>query len=214
MRCLFLFTLLCFVSACGDGIPDIGDGNGALLVIANADFDGNRTRVRVEVFRNNNRLGENEANVQVAVGENGALQTLNQGGGQRFEIDLNGYTRDLRLLVTAGADNVDAFFQGPSPIIISSPAAGQVFEVSQGEDVFVAWEGIDGDSATEVEISTQGFRTTILGDPGEFSIPFFDVNRDANEVTIRRTNVAELDGGVPGSFFRISAEADVSLSIR
>src|SRR5688572_2844742 len=106
------------ICACGQGIANvrsIGDGNGALLVIAET--------------------------------EDGALQALNFQGNS-FELDLDGYAQEYRLVVTSGNDNVDAVFTGPSSLILTSPAAGQTFAISEGEDVVVEWEGADRDGAT------------------------------------------------------------------
>ena len=206
-----LFFLLFSVATLGCGINNIGDGNGVLLVDASADFDGNRTRVRVDVFRNGLQLDDTNAIVQVAIGEDGVLQGLNFQGNNRFEIDLDGYTQELHLAVNSAADNVDVVFTGPDIPTIDAPTAGQTVNISQGEDLQVQWSSEDGD-ATQVRISTQGFSTTIIDDPNSFTIPFFDVDVDANEVTVQRTNVALLDGGADGSTFRISAETTVGFN--
>jgi hypothetical protein len=206
-----LFFLLLSIAAIGcDGVKSIGDGNGVLLVDASADFDGDQTRVRVEVFRNGQRLDDTNAIVQIAVGEEGALQGANFQGN-RFEIDLNGYTQELRLAVNSASDNVDVVFNGPDIPIIEAPTAGQTVNISQGEDLEVQWDREDRD-ATQVRVSTQGFSTTLLEDPGSFTIPFFNVNFDADEITVQRTNVALLDGGADGSTFRISAEASADFN--
>src|SRR5688572_1586860 len=95
-----------------DGVRSIGEGNEALLVRAEASFDGDDTQVRVEVFRNGQRLDDTNAQVQIAIGEDGTPQAT-QFQGNRFEINLNGYTQELRLFVDSAADNVDATFNGP-----------------------------------------------------------------------------------------------------
>jgi hypothetical protein len=206
-----LFFLLLSVAAIGcDGVKNIGDGNGVLLVDATAEFDGDRTRVRVDVFRDGLQLDDTNAIVQVAIGEDGVLQGVNFQGN-RFEIDLDGYTQELHLAVNSAADNVDGVFNGPDIPIIDAPTAGQTVNVSQGEDLKVEWSRGDRD-ATQVRISTQGFNTTILDEPNSFTIPFFNVDVDADEVTVQRTNVAILDGGADGSTFRISAETTVGFN--
>jgi hypothetical protein len=209
MKRLFFLCLSLVALGC-DGLKSIGDGNGVLLVNATADFDGNQTRVRVDVFRNGQQLDDTNAIVQVAIGEDGALQGVNFQGN-RFEIDLNGYTQELRLAVNSASDNVDVVFDGPDLAVIDAPTAGQTVNVSQGEDLRVEWSRGDRD-ATQVRISTQGFNTTLLEEPGSFTIPFFDVDIDADEVTVERTNVALLDGGADGSTFRISAETKVGFN--
>jgi hypothetical protein len=211
-----LAALALALSACGQGIANIksiGDGNEALLVNAEADFNGNDTQIRVEVFRDGQRLDDAQALVEIAEGEEGALQAT-QFQGNRFELDLNGYAQELRLVVTAGADNVDAVFNGPSPVLITSPLAGDTVAVSEGEDIRVEWEGQDNDGATEVEVAAGGFRITLIGDPGRVEIPFFDVDAGVERVFVTRSNVPALGGGAPGSVIRISAGADADLSLQ
>jgi hypothetical protein len=206
-----LLPLLVGVALFGcDGVRSIGDGNEALLVRAEASFNGDDTQVRVEVFRNGQRLDDNNAQVQIAIGEDGAAQAT-QFQGNRFEINLNGYTQELRLFVNSGGDNVDAVFNGPDIAVIESPTAGQTVNVSQGEDLEISWSADDG-GATQVRVSTQGFSTTLLNDPGNFTIPFFNVDTGADEVTIERTNFSLLDGGADGSTFSISAESNINFN--
>jgi hypothetical protein len=209
MKKLLPFLLVGALGACGD-LKNIGDGNEVLFVDAEANFNGNDTQVRVEVFRNGQRLDDNNAVVQIGIGEDGGLQGT-QFQGNEFRIDLAGYTQELHLVVTSGGDNVDAVFNGPDLAIIEEPTQGQTVNVTQGEDLVIKWDSDDG-NATQVRVSTQGFNTTLLDDPGSFTIPFFNVDSDADEVTIERTNVALLDGGADGSTFRISAETNVGFN--
>lgn len=202
------------VAGCGEGVANvkaIGDGNEVLQVVARADFQvqgNNETNVRVDVFRGGTRLDDTNAQVQIGIGEDGALQDL-QFQGNRFEINLPGYTPELHLLVLSGADDVEAVFNGPSSTSILAPTAGQVVNITQAEDLRVEWDGEENDDATEVRVSTQGFSTTIIGDPGDFTIPFIDVDLDADTVSVRRTNTALLGGGAAGSTFTISTEVEV-----
>jgi hypothetical protein len=207
-----VFALL-LLGACGRGVANvdvIGDGTETLLVFADADFQGNQTRIEVQVIRGGAVLDINQATVQIGLGEDGALQNLVDFNGDTFRLDLNGYARELHLVVTAGADNLDAVFEGPSPALIEAP---EIFAISEGEDVRIEWDSQDGDGATEVEVSTDGFRATLLGDPGDIVIPFFNVDPDADSVTVERINVAALGGGLEGSFIRISAETDAGLQV-
>jgi hypothetical protein len=200
---------------CGQGVANIravGDGNEVLLVRAAADFNGDRTRWQVDVFRDGVELDDVQAQVQVAEGEDGALQTL-AFQGNRFEIDLDGYAQTFRLVVNSGEDNVDAVFEGPSPVLITSPAAGTIFDLSQNEDLLVTWEGANGDEATEVFVALNGFLTTLVGDPGEVVVPFVNVDPNADQVTVIRSNIAILGGGAPGSILSISESAEVDFSV-
>lgn len=205
-------------AGCGQGVADvksIGDGNEVLLVVADADFDANdnETNVQVEVFRNGQRLDDTNSQVQIGIGEDGALQIL-QFNGNRFNINLPGYTRELHLVVVSGGDGVEAVFEGPDATVIEAPVAGQVVNITEGEDLRVEWDSEDNDNATEVRVSTQGFNTTIIGDPGDFTIPFIDVDIDADTVSVQRTNVALLDGGAPGSTFSITTEVEANFIVQ
>ncbi len=204
-----LVSLLLILGACGG----IGEGNRALLVAAKGEFDGTRTLIEIEVFRDGFQLSE-EASVQIGEGEAGVLQPVPPGGGDKFRLELDGYVQTLRIRVTAGEDSVEATFAGPSPLVITSPAQGQVFDVSQGEDVVIAWEGADKDEASSVTLEIKDFTTTLDGDPGELTVPFSQIPADANRVEITRTNIAELRGGARGSFFQISAQASAALNVQ
>jgi hypothetical protein len=205
-------------AGCGQGVADIneiGDGNEVLFVTASASFDDNdnETNVQVDVFRDGNRLDDTNSQVQIGIGEDGALQDL-QFQGNAFRIDLPGYTRELHLVVLSGGDNVEAVLEGPDATFIEEPVAGQVINISEGEDLRVEWDSEDNDNATEVRVSTQGFNTTLIGDPGDFTIPFVNVNFDADTVFVERTNIALLDGGAPGSTFSISTEVEVNFVVQ
>lgn len=213
-RALAVSALL-LATACGEGVANIravGDGNEALVVRARADFDGNNTNWQIEVFRDGVQLDDTNAVVEIGEGEEGAL-FASEFQGNAFRNDFEGYAQTFQLVVTAGEDNVEAVFTGPSPVQINAPAAGTVVDLALAEDLDVEWDSAEGDNADIVRVSMRGFSTTLVGDPGNLTIPFVNIDPEADEVQIERSNFAILDGGAPGSQIEISERSDVGISV-
>jgi hypothetical protein len=201
-----LFALGC------DGVDNIGRGSETLEVRAVVVEDGNETIVFVEVEKDGAAV-VGIPTIQVAAGEDGAPVGMQDLGNGDYVTILGPYVGFYSLEIIRGEDDLTADLEGPAPVVILDPPQGFIFDATAGEDLEVSWEA-DG-NVTQTQVSVGGFRFVEDGDPGEVTIPFFDVPVDNGDfdVNVEQNTVANLRGGAPGSLFVISTSTDTRVAV-
>lgn len=215
MRNAWLLWATLMVSTAGCSGNDAGGGTRTLFVEALAETDGSSNGtffgvivrdgqgVEAPVISNAEVIfrGENTGEIRVP------WQGLTVGRFRLGAYGINGIPWDTgwQIEVNRADDHLDAFLEAPGVTTITSPLGGTTFRKSAGGALTVHWKDAEDREAQKVfvELDEANFERALSEDPFELSISASTLVADDEEtVRVERSNEVELNGGLPGSFFR------------
>jgi len=217
-----------FAADPADGAPgpgeSAGSGTGTLRVSGHVDatesIDNSsqpaqfQLELSVEVWRGSEPVDNATVRITPTGGQPIVLASA-EAGTALYLGAAGGYHESYELDVTAGEDRVSgARIVGPDIHVFSRPTPAEV--VAPEHDLEIRWDR--SAPAEEAALETDEFTEALVPDEGSYTIDgaHFEGRSDRQEddrAALRRTNYLTLDGGAPGSTFRVSVRNRVEFLI-
>jgi len=216
-----LLALASLSAACGES-DDAGGGTRTLWVSARAETDGSVTGTYLVVsVRDGSEAGDLVTDAEVVLRGEKNGQLLLPWQEESFAGFRNGaYVRSAipwdtgwQLEISRGGDRLDAFLKTPGLTQIIRPVGGTTYSRASGRPLMVEWTA-KGERADRIQVSLERADQTVelTEDDGEVSFDAGQLEVGEEDVTVRRANRLELNGGVVGSTFE--AASRITLQFR
>lgn len=204
LRALLTIALVASLGSVGCSRSDSGSGSRTLLAQVEVQATGESTIIEAQVQLRGAPVAG--ATVVVRDPDGDRSVTLEGRAGGLYRGTLSGYARTLELVITSGADHLDATLEGPAAHVITRPPNDARVRRAGFATLRVEWDAED--VAEHVDVAVGATTASVEGDAWEADLPLAPISDGAHTVSVTRETSIDLAGGVAGSRMRSRYKVD------